>query len=78
MEFVLNAGVTVPCNSSDYTVSLNEAGMPFGVTLTSFEEHHLIIPLHDPLQIGALSVILVDVTAHHRLTRDALIARLFG
>lgn len=42
------------------------------------KEHHLTIPLHDPLRIGTLAAILADVATHHGMTRDALIARLFG
>jgi len=50
------------------------------VRLTSLQpnEHHLTVPLHDPLRIGTLAAILADVAAHHAMTRDALIARLFG
>lgn len=42
------------------------------------KEHHLTIPLHDPLRIGTLAAILADVTAHQGMTREALIVRLFG
>jgi predicted RNA binding protein YcfA (HicA-like mRNA interferase family) len=42
------------------------------------KEHHLTIPLHDPLRIGTLAAILADVAAHHGMTREALIVRLFG
>jgi predicted RNA binding protein YcfA (HicA-like mRNA interferase family) len=50
------------------------------VRLTSLlpKEHHLTIPLHDPLRIGTLAAILADVAAHHSMTREALIIRLFG
>jgi hypothetical protein len=41
-------------------------------------EHHLTVPLHDPLRIGTLAAILADVAAHHAMTREDLIARLFG
>jgi predicted RNA binding protein YcfA (HicA-like mRNA interferase family) len=42
------------------------------------QEHHLTVPLHDPLRIGTLAAILADVAAHHGMTREALIIRLFG
>ena len=42
------------------------------------KEHHITIPLHDPLRIGTLAAILADVATHHGMTRDALINRLFG
>lgn len=44
----------------------------------SAEEHPLTIPLHDSLRVGTLAAIPADIAAHHRLTRDALVARLFG
>ncbi|HEY3326807.1 MAG TPA: type II toxin-antitoxin system HicA family toxin [Novimethylophilus sp.] len=55
-----------------------QSGSHVRLTCASPEEHHLTIPLHDPLRVGTLAAILADVAAHHRLTRDALIARLFG
>jgi len=50
------------------------------VRLTSLQskEHHLTVPLHDPLRIGTLAAILADVAARHGLTREALITKLFG
>lgn len=49
------------------------------VRLTSLlpKEHHLTIPLHDPLRIGTLAAILADVAMHRGITRDELLARLF-
>ena len=56
-----------------------QSGSHVRLTCASLEEHHhLTIPLHDPLRIGTLAAILADVAAHHRLTRDVLIVRLFG
>ncbi|GAB4124146.1 MAG: hypothetical protein Fur0040_05870 [Sideroxydans sp.] len=55
-----------------------QSGSHVRLTCISAEEHHLTIPLHDPLRVGTLAAILADVAAHHRLTRDALLARLFG
>ena len=41
-------------------------------------QHHITVPLHDPLRVGTLAAILADVAAHHKLTRDDLILKLFG
>lgn len=41
-------------------------------------QHTITVPLHDPLRVGTLAVILADVAAHHELTRDDLIFKLFG
>ncbi|MEO8407752.1 MAG: type II toxin-antitoxin system HicA family toxin [Oxalobacteraceae bacterium] len=40
-------------------------------------EHHVTIPNHDPLRIGTLATILAAVAAHHGMTRDDLLQRLF-
>jgi predicted RNA binding protein YcfA (HicA-like mRNA interferase family) len=42
------------------------------------KEHHITVPLHDPLRIGTLAAILADVASHHSTTRDDLIQKLFG
>ncbi len=39
--------------------------------------HHITIPNHDPLRIGTLSAILVDIAASRQLTRDELLRKLF-
>ena len=41
-------------------------------------EHHVTIPRHDPLRVGTLGAIIVDVADHHGLSRDALLEELFG
>lgn len=55
-----------------------QSGSHIRLTSASPEEHHLTVPLHDPLRVGTLAAILAEVAVHHRLTRDALMARLFG
>jgi len=59
---------------------LPQAGEGANESLRKFHvnEHHLTVPLHDPLRIGTLAAILADVAAHHAMTRKTLIARLFG
>ncbi len=42
------------------------------------KEHHLTVPLHDPLRIGTLAAILAEVASHHGITREELINKLFG
>ena len=39
-------------------------------------EHHETIPAHSPLKTGTLSSLLKNVSAHHNLSVDELIARL--
>jgi hypothetical protein len=42
------------------------------------KEHHITIPLHDPLRIGTLASILADVAQAHTLSRELLLGMLFG
>jgi predicted RNA binding protein YcfA (HicA-like mRNA interferase family) len=55
-----------------------QTGSHVRLTSPQPKEHHLTVPLHDPLRIGTLAAILADVAAHHAMTREALIAKLFG
>mgnify|MGYP000923717040 CR=1 FL=1 len=41
-------------------------------------EHHITIPLHDPLKAGTLSSILNDVAGALAKTRETLMDDLFG
>jgi predicted RNA binding protein YcfA (HicA-like mRNA interferase family) len=41
-------------------------------------QHHITIPLQDPLRVGTLAAILGDVANHTRLPRAELIDRLFS
>lgn len=55
-----------------------QAGSHVRLTCLLPKEHHLTVPLHDPLRIGTLASILTDVAAHHGMARDTLITKLFG
>ncbi|HLK02967.1 MAG TPA: type II toxin-antitoxin system HicA family toxin [Candidatus Acidoferrum sp.] len=41
-------------------------------------EHHITIPVHDPLRVGTFSQILSDVSNHLEMTREELLRTLFG
>jgi predicted RNA binding protein YcfA (HicA-like mRNA interferase family) len=36
-------------------------------------QHHVTVPLHDPLRVGTLSAILDSVAVHHAKTREQLL-----
>ncbi len=55
-----------------------QAGSHVRLTCFAPKEHHLTVPLHDPLKIGTLASILSDVATHHHLTRETLVEKLFG
>ena len=54
-----------------------QSGSHIRLTTLKNGEHHLTIPNHNPLRIGTLSSILVDVAAHFQISKDQLIRELF-
>jgi len=54
-----------------------QTGSHVRLTCDAPRQHHVTIPLHDPLRIGTLAAILADVAEVHGLERDALLERLF-
>ena len=55
-----------------------QTGSHLRLTTASPSEHHVTIPLHDPLRVGTLAAILADIAAHQETSRDELLDRLFG
>lgn len=55
-----------------------QSGSHLRLTAAGPSEHHVTIPLHDPLRVGTLAAILADVAAHQEISRDELLDRLFG
>lgn len=41
-------------------------------------QHHITVPMHDPLRIGTLAAMLSDVAQAHGLTRDELQQQILG
>lgn len=55
-----------------------QAGSHVRLTCESPVQHHVTVPMHDPLRIGTLAGILAAVAEAHQLTRDELLQKLFG
>lgn len=55
-----------------------QTGSHVRLTCETPYQHHVTIPLHDPLRIGTLSAILGDVAGAQKIGRDDLLERLFG
>lgn len=55
-----------------------QTGSHLRLTAANPSEHHVTIPLHDPLRVGTLAAILADIAAHQQISRDELLDRLFG
>ena len=56
---------------------LRQTGSHVRLVCVTDTEHHLTIPLHDPLKVGTLSAILADAADQHCITREQLIDRIF-
>lgn len=56
----------------------HQTGSHLRMTTQVGGEHHVTVPLHDPIKIGTLNSILRDVAEHARISRTELIKRLFG
>ena len=54
-----------------------QTGSHVRLTCESPAQHHITIPLHDPLRIGTLASILSAVADAHGVTRDVLQQQLF-
>ena len=55
-----------------------QTGSHIRLTTAAGGEHHVTIPNHSPIKIGTLASILRDVAEHARMSRDALLEKLFG
>jgi predicted RNA binding protein YcfA (HicA-like mRNA interferase family) len=56
--------------------STRQSGSHRRLTTQTGGQHHLTIPVHDPLKPGTLRAILGEVAAHHRLTVDGVLQQL--
>ena len=54
-----------------------QTGSHLRSTTTTSGEHHLTIPVHDPLKLGTLSAIPSEVSRHLGISKAELIRRLF-
>lgn len=54
-----------------------QTGSHVRVTCETPRQHHITIPLHDPLRIGTLAAILAEIAEAHGLSREQLLERLF-
>ncbi len=55
-----------------------QAGSHIRLTCDTPNQHHITIPSHDPIRVGTLSAILVDVASHLKIPKEDLIRKLFG
>lgn len=60
-----------------YQVS-RQAGSHVRLTTDQGGEHHITIPLHNPLKLGTLAGILKNVAEHFEISKEEIITRVFG
>jgi predicted RNA binding protein YcfA (HicA-like mRNA interferase family) len=54
-----------------------QTGSHLRLTTQQNGEHHVTLPLHNPMRVGTLGGILGNVANHFQITRDELLQRLF-
>ena len=58
--------------------STRQTGSHVRLTCESPAQHHVTVPLHDPLRIGTLAAILTDIAGAHGMARDDLQKKILG
>jgi len=53
-----------------------QVGSHVRLTTTSGGEHHITVPLHNPVRAGTLNGILSDVAAHFATTKEQILVTL--
>ncbi len=59
-----------------YSVT-RQTGSHIRLTTMQNGQHHITVPEHDVLKVGTLSGILHDIAAHHKISKDDLIQKIF-
>jgi len=59
-----------------YQIS-RQTGSHIRITTEMNGLHHITIPNHNPLRIGTISSILLEVAQHFNLSKDVLVNQLF-
>ncbi|QQS28873.1 MAG: type II toxin-antitoxin system HicA family toxin [Sphingobacteriales bacterium] len=59
-----------------YTVT-RQTGSHLRLTTHLNGQHHITIPMHNPISIGTLSNILTEISNHHQMTKKELLTLLF-
>lgn len=59
-----------------YSVT-RQTGSHIRLTTAQNGQHHLTVPEHDPLKVGTLAGLLSDIAAHHKISKDDLVQKLF-
>lgn len=55
-----------------------QTGSHIHLTCQTPRPHSVTVPKHSPAKVGTLNAILVDIAAHQRIDKSALVKKLFG
>ena len=59
-------------------IAVRQKGSHVYLTSKQSGEHHIAVPLHNPLKLGTLMGILNDVATHYNITRAEMTQKMFG
>lgn len=55
-----------------------QTGSHIRLTTTQQGEHHVTVPSHKPLKVGTLNNVLNDISAHLKISKEAMVKELFS
>ena len=55
----------------------NQRGSHIKITIVKNGEHHIVIPNHNPIKMGALNGIITQVAHHFSVTKNQVLENLF-
>ncbi len=58
--------------------AVTQNGSHIKVTTEQKGQHHIAVPNHDPIKLGTLNGILLEVAKHFDTTKEEVIRALFG
>jgi predicted RNA binding protein YcfA (HicA-like mRNA interferase family) len=59
-------------------VTTRQTGSHIRLTTRQNDQHHLTIPNHDPIRIGTLNAILLEIANHFDISKEKVVDQLFG
>jgi predicted RNA binding protein YcfA (HicA-like mRNA interferase family) len=59
-------------------VVVRQSGSHIRLSMSAQPQHSLTIPDHESLRVGTLAAVIAEVAAHHGISREEVVRRLFG
>ena len=64
-------------NPYGYEIS-RQSGSHVRLTSVIKGQHHVTVPMHDPLKIGTLAAIISDIALHFGISKEEMMQKLFS